>query len=84
LRTGFSDFRLTIEDLAVADDIVWTRNVATGTNDGPFQGHPPTGRSIRIAVFDVMRVVDGRMVEHWGLPDHIGLLSQLGRSAGRG
>lgn len=83
LRTGFSDFRLTVEDLAVADDIVWTRNVATGTNDGAFQGHAPTGRSIRIAVFDVMRVVDGNIVEHWGLPDHISLLSQLGHSGER-
>ena len=83
LRAGFSDFCLTIEDLAVAGDLVWTRNVATGTNDGSFQGRPPTGRPIRIAVFDVMRVIDGRIVEHWGLPEQLSLLSQLGRSVGR-
>ena len=80
LRRAFSDFRLTIEDLVVADDVVWTRNVATGTNDGSFMGHPPTGRSIRIGVFDVLRVVDGRIVEHWGVPDRLGLLFQIGAS----
>jgi predicted ester cyclase len=78
LRRGFSDFRLTIEDLVVAGDTVWTRNVATGTHDGPFMGQAPTGRPIRVDVFDVLRVVDGRIVEHWGLPDRLGVLMQLG------
>jgi predicted ester cyclase len=34
LRRAFSDFKLEIEDLVVAGDTVWIRNVATGTNDG--------------------------------------------------
>jgi predicted ester cyclase len=78
LRGGFSDFRLTIEDLVVAGDTVWTRNVATGTHDGMFSGNPPTGRPIRITVFDVLRVVDGKIVEHWGVPDRLGALIQIG------
>ena len=78
LRRGFSDFRLTIEDLVVSGDVVWTRNVATGTNDGPFAGNPPSGRPIRIDVFDVLRVVDGRIVEHWGVPDRLTALFQTG------
>ena len=77
LRRAFSDFRLTVEDLAVAGEVVWTRNLATGTHDGPFRHLPPTGRRISITVFDVMRVADGRIVEHWGLPDHLTLLSQI-------
>jgi predicted ester cyclase len=82
LRTGFPDFTLTIEDLVVAGDVVWTRNVATGTNDGPFAGNPPSGLPIRIDVFDVLRVVDGQIVEHWGVPDRLGALMQTaGRSA---
>ena len=52
--------------------------VATGTNDGSFMGHAPTGRPIRIDVFDAIRVEDGRMVEHWGVPDRLGALLQLG------
>jgi len=78
LRQAFPDFRLAIQDLVVAGDLVWTRNVATGTHDGPFMGHPPTGRPMRIDVFDVLRVVDGRIVEHWGVPDRLGALLQIG------
>ena len=78
LRRAFSDFRLEIEDLVVAGDTVWTRNVATGTNDGTYMGHLPTGRTFRVDVVDVMRVVGGRVVEHWGVPDRLGVLLQLG------
>ena len=81
LRRSFSDFKLEIEDMVVAGDTVWTRNVATGTNDGPYMGNPPSGRSFRIYVFDVMRVFGGRVVEHWGVPDRLGVLVQLGAIA---
>lgn len=78
LRRAFPDFRLVIEDLVAAGDTVWLRMVATGTNDGSFMGHAPTGRPMRIDVFDAIRIVDGRMVEHWGVPDRLGALLQLG------
>jgi predicted ester cyclase len=78
LRRAFSDFHLAIEDLVVDGDKAWVRMRATGTNDGSFMGHPPTGGRIRTDVFDVIRVRDGRMVEHWGVPDRLGTLFQLG------
>ena len=78
LRRSCSDFRLTIEDLTVDGDMVWSRNIGTGTNDGPFMGHPPTGRTMRVDVIDIVRVVDGKIVEHWGVPDRLGALFQLG------
>ena len=78
LRRAFSDFHLAIEDLAVEDDTVWLRMTGTGTNDGSFMGHPPTGRPMHTDVFDALRVNDGRIVEHWGVPDRLGTLFQLG------
>jgi predicted ester cyclase len=78
LRRAFSDFRLTIEDLVADGGTVWLRMVATGTNDGPFMGNAPTGRPLRVDVFDVIRVENGVMVEHWGVPDRLGALLQLG------
>ena len=84
LRRAFSDFRLTIEDLVVAGDVVWTRNVGTGTNDGSYMGNPPTHRPMRVDVFDVLRVVNGKVVEHWGVPDRLGALQQIGLLNGAG
>jgi predicted ester cyclase len=78
LRRAFPDFHLAIEDLAVSGDTVWLRMTATGTNDGSFMGHAPTGRPMRTDVFDAIRVENGRMVEHWGVPDRLGVLLQLG------
>jgi predicted ester cyclase len=78
LKRGFSDFHLEVQDLVVSGDTAWARLMATGTHDGPFMGHPPTGRRMRIDVFDVVRVCDGRMVAHWGVPDRLGALIQLG------
>ncbi len=78
LRRAFSDFHLEIEDLVVDGDKVWLRMVGSGTHDGPFMGHPPTGRRMRTDVFDVLRIRDGRLVEHWGVPDRLGVLFQLG------
>jgi predicted ester cyclase len=65
LRRALSDFQLQIDDLAVAGDTVWLRMTGTGTNDGSFMGHPPTGRPMRTDVFDALRVDNGRIV--WSL-----------------
>ena len=78
LRRAFSDFHLAIEDLTVDGDKAWLRMVATGVNDGPFMGNEPTGRPMRTDVFDLIRVTDGKIVEHWGVPDRLGALIHLG------
>ena len=78
LHTWFSDFELRIEDVAATEDTVWIRCTGSGVNTGSVFGHPPTGRRMSIPVFDVLRWRDGRLVEHWGVPDQLGLLVQLG------
>lgn len=78
LRRAFSDFKLDIDGIVIAGDTIWLRNIASGTNDGMYMGHPPTGRRFKVYVFDVLRVSAGRVVEHWGVPDRLGVLRQLG------
>jgi predicted ester cyclase len=78
LRRAYSDFHLEIEHLAVDGELVWLHMKGGGTNDGSFMGNPPTGRKMQIDVFDLLRVRDGRLVEHWGVPDRLGALFQLG------
>jgi predicted ester cyclase len=77
LRSAFPDLNLTIEDMVVESDKVWARMTARGTNRGGFMG-PPNGKSFQIAVFDVCRFADGKIVEHWGSPDRFAMLAQLG------
>ncbi len=77
LRTAFPDLHLTIEDMVGDGDKVWVRMMARGTNQGPFFG-PPTGKAMTITVFDMCRFENGKIVEHWGVPDRFAVMAQLG------
>lgn len=78
LRSAFPDFKLTIDELVVSGDKVWARQKGGGTNLGSFAGHPPTGRKAFIDVIDVCRIEEGQIVEHWGVPDQLGMMMALG------
>lgn len=67
----------TIEDSVEQGDTIWVRVRACGTASGPFFG-PPSNSSIDITVFDVARIVDGQIIEHWEVPDRFALLAQTG------
>ena len=82
LHRWLSDFTLTIEDLVVDGDTVWTRNRARGTNSGSVMGNAPTGRIVEVDVIDIGRFEDGKLVEHWGIADQLGLMLQLGIVSG--
>jgi predicted ester cyclase len=71
------DLRFTIEDVVQSGDTAWLRVRGRGTATGPFFG-PPSGRALDFTVIDVARVVDGRIVEHWGVPDRFAVLAQTG------
>ena len=71
------DLRFTIEDTVESGDTIWVRVRGRGTATGPFFG-PPSGRPLDFTVIDVARVVAGRIVEHWGVPDRFAVLAQTG------
>jgi steroid delta-isomerase-like uncharacterized protein len=78
LRTAFPDLEITIEDLLKDGDKVVARVTLRGTHSGEFLGLPPTGKKVAYEAIDISRIVDGRMVEHWGIPDYLTLFRQLG------
>lgn len=78
LRRAFPDLAVEILHLDVVGERAWVHFRARGTHTGPLGDIPPTGRAFTTEVFDLLRVVDGRVVEHWGVPDQLGMLEQLG------
>lgn len=82
LRGAFPDFRATIEDMVAEGDRVVLRMTWTGTHQGKFMGIPPTGRSVSFGVIDIIRITEGKFVEHWGQMDNMALMHQLGAVPG--
>ncbi len=78
LHRWMSNFSLTVDDVAVAGNIVWTRNRARGINTGSVLGNPPSGKAVEVDVIDILRFEDGIAVEHWGIADQVGLMIQIG------
>lgn len=79
LRAAFADFHAEIHWQTVEDDKVTTFKTYHGTHAGDFLGVPATGRKVQFDTIDVFRVRNGRLVDHWGIADLLGLLIQLGR-----
>ena len=77
-RTAFPDFRATIDDIVAEGDKVVIRQTWSGTHKGEFMGVPPTGKSVSFGVIDIIRIVGGKFVEHWGQMDSMGMMQQLG------
>lgn len=72
------DFTCTVEDLITVGENVWARLRGRGTHRGAFMGRPPTGNVVTVDVMDVCRFKDGKIVEHWGVPDRLSMLEQMG------
>jgi steroid delta-isomerase-like uncharacterized protein len=76
--SGFPDTQVTTEDLIAEGDKVVERFTARGTNTGSFMGMPATGKSYVTTGVSIFRIADGKIVEHWGENDLLGLMQQLG------
>jgi steroid delta-isomerase-like uncharacterized protein len=77
-RGAFPDSYFTVEDMLAEGDKVATRKTFHGTHEGEFMGIPPSGRSVSMGLIDIVRVSDGRVVEHWSMGDSLGMMQQLG------
>ncbi|BAY09826.1 ester cyclase [Calothrix sp. NIES-2098] len=77
-RSAFPDGMHQFEDVIAEADKVVTRGTFSGTHRGELQGIPPTGKQITIPFFHIDRIVDGKLVEHWGQSDLLSLMQQVG------
>ena len=78
LRSAFPDFKATIDDILAEGDKVVIRMTWSGTQKGEFMGVPATGKRVSFGVIDIIRMTNGKVVEHWGQMDSMSLMQQLG------
>ena len=77
-RRAFPDSYFTVEDMMAEGDKVATRKTFHGSHEGEFMGIPPSGRSVTMSLIDIVRITEGRVVEHWSVGDTLGMMQQLG------
>lgn len=79
LFEAFPDLDTRVADLVVepAAGKVAVRWSATGTHRGGFLGREATGARITLAGIEIIRVVDGRIVERWGEWNGTEILAQI-------
>ena len=77
-RTVFPDLVWHIDDLIAEGDKVVARTTMRGTHLGSFFGVPPSGKTVEMTGVHIVRIADGRIIEHWGNNDDLGLMRQLG------
>jgi steroid delta-isomerase-like uncharacterized protein len=77
-RQAFPDYQVTIHDVIVEGDKVVTRKTFSGTHRAEWMGVPATGRQISFGGIDIVRIADGKVVEHWGEFNMLTLLQQIG------
>ena len=79
LHRAFPDLHVTVEDLIEEGDKVVCRNTVTGTHHGQYMGLAPTGKSVAYNEIFILRFVNGRIAEIWGIVDVLSQLKQLGQ-----
>ncbi|MFD0763277.1 ester cyclase [Mucilaginibacter lutimaris] len=80
LRPAMPDVSVAIHDQVAEEDMVTTRKTISGTQTGPLLGVAATGKKVNIEVIDMVRVKDGKYVEHWGITTLPELLASLAQA----
>ena len=78
LHSAFGELRFEVEDEIADGDKVVQRVTMSGRHTGPLMGREPTGRPFAVRHVYIWRIADGKIAEHWGSRDDLGLLGQLG------
>ena len=77
-RSAFPDLTSKIDVLMAEGDLVAGRMTTSGTQRGEFMGIPPTNKSFTMTEVHIVRIANGKAVEHWGNSDDMSMMQQLG------
>jgi steroid delta-isomerase-like uncharacterized protein len=78
MQQAFPDLRIDQADSITEGNKTAFRWMMSGTHEGEFMSVAPTGRLVSVMGMDIVRTVDGEILEYWGEFDVMGMLRQLG------
>jgi predicted ester cyclase len=79
MQSAFPNAEIELQHVVGNGDLVAFHSVMRGTHAGSeFRGLEASGQRFEVDLVDMLRLRAGRIVEHWGGPDLLDLLTQLG------
>jgi steroid delta-isomerase-like uncharacterized protein len=81
LFQGLPDAQVKIEEVVSAGDRVFARTTLTGTHSGELMGLRASGKRLKVEVWHLFRVEEGKIAEHRAQSDTLQLLRQFAASA---
>ena len=76
--TAFPELLVKVYNISAEGDMVYSHFNFSGKNTGMIHNSAPTQKFIDINGVDIIRVKDGKIIEHWGYWDTLKVLNQLG------
>ena len=77
LKPSFPDLKVVIHDQVAEGDKVTTRKSFHATHKGDFFGVLATDKPVVMDVIDIIRLKDGKFIEHWGILDMNSVMAQI-------
>jgi len=77
LRSAFPNLELPITAMVAEGDHVAVLNAVRGTHRGDFAGLKATGNQVDAMAFQLYRIANGQLAEHWEVADFSKIMQQL-------
>jgi len=77
LKPAFPDLKVVIHDQVAEEDKVTTRKTFHATHKGDFFGIPASDKKVVMEIIDIIRLRDGKFIEHWNVLDWQNVIAQI-------
>jgi len=77
LRAGFPNLKVDILEQVAEGEFVTSRKKITATHTGNIFGIAPSNKEVEINIIEMIRIQNGKYVEHWGQSNFDEVLKQI-------
>lgn len=77
LKAAFPVITVEILRQVAENDMVTTHKIFHTTHEGDFMDIPATGKKVTMEIMDIIRLKDGKFVDHWNVIDWQNVINQL-------